>query len=221
MAALSREICHPLVVILLFASVLSAATGDIPSFVIIASIVLLSSVLDFVQESRSSSGERCVEAKVALRARFVRAGQDSTVLVTELVPGDVVRLSAGDLVPADGRLTAARDFFVNEALLTGESYPVEKHATSVPGAVVELIYADNVALAGTSVISGSATLLVCATGRQTVLGQLADTLIARPPPNSFEIGLRRFSYLLLRITVLLVLVVLTESLWFNAAGLRA
>ena len=206
---------NPLVVILLFASVLSAAAGDIPSFVIIASIVLLSSVLDFVQESRAQVAVDALQAKVALRARVVRAGQDLMVPVTELVPGDVVRLSAGDLVPADGRLTAAKDFFVNEALLTGESYPVEKHATSAPGTAADLIHADGAALAGTSVISGSATLLVCATGRHTILGQLADTLIARPPPNSFEIGLRRFSYLLLRITVLLVLVVLTESLWFQ------
>ena len=180
-----------------------------------SSIVLLSSVLDFAQESRAQVAVDALQAKVALRARVVRAGQDLMVPVTELVPGDVVRLSAGDLVPADGRLTAAKDFFVNEALLTGESYPVEKHATSAPGTAADLIHADGAALAGTSVISGSATLLVCATGRHTILGQLADTLIARPPPNSFEIGLRRFSYLLLRITVLLVLVVLTESLWFQ------
>jgi len=212
---------NPLVIILLFASALSAATGDIASFVIVVTIVVLSVVMDFVQEMRAQNAVDALQAKVALRARAVRDGKEVTVLVTELVPGDVVKLCAGDMVPADGRLLAARDFFVNEALLTGESYPVEKHFVEQPEPASSVITAEGVALAGTSVVSGIATLLVCATGRQTALGMLADTLIAKPPPTAFEIGLRRFSELILRITVLMVLFVLTESLWFHRGWLES
>jgi P-type Mg2+ transporter len=103
--------------------------------------------------------------------------------ISKAVPGDIVRLTAGALVPADGVLLSSRDFFVNQALLTGESYPVEKHAAEHGDPVAEISEAGNVALAGTSVITGSAALFVCRTGRQTILGKLADTLIAKPPPT--------------------------------------
>jgi P-type Mg2+ transporter len=184
-------------------------------------IVVLSVVMDFVQEMRAQNAVDALQAKVALRARAVRDGQEITVLVAELVPGDIVKLRAGDLVPADGRLLAARDFFVNEALLTGESYPVEKHTVEEPKPASAVTTAEGAALAGTSVVSGTATLLVCATGRHTALGMLADTLIAKPPPTAFDTGLRQFSELILRITVLMVLFVLTESLWFRRGWLES
>jgi Mg2+-importing ATPase len=123
---------NPLVGILLFASALSAAPGDTASFVIVVTIVVLSVVMDFVQEMRAQNAVDALQAKVALHARAVRDGREVIVLVAALVPGDVVKLRAGDLVPADGRLLAARDFFVNEALLTGESYPVEKNFVEEP-----------------------------------------------------------------------------------------
>jgi P-type Mg2+ transporter len=212
---------NPLVIILLFASLLSAVTGDVDSFVIVVTIIMLSVLMDFVQEMRAQNAVDALQAKVALRASTVRGGQEVTVFVTELVPGDVVKLCAGDLVPADGRLLAARDFYVNEALLTGESYPVEKHAVERPRPVAELVASEGAALAGTSVVSGTATLLVCATGGRTALGMVADTLIAKPPPTAFQIGLNRFSALMLRITVLLVLFVLTESIWFHRGWLES
>ncbi|MDR3531667.1 MAG: magnesium-translocating P-type ATPase [Rhodopila sp.] len=212
---------NPLVMILLFASALSAATGDVASFVIVGSIVLLSVLLDFAQETRAQNAVDALQAKVALRARVRRGGAEIVVPVAELVPGDVVQLRAGDLVPGDGRLLAARDFFVNEALLTGESYPVEKHAVAAPPAAADITQAEAAAMAGTSVVSGSATLLIAATGRHTALGQLAGSLIAPPPPTAFDVGLRRFSMLLLRVTVVLVILVLTESLWFQRGWLES
>jgi len=212
---------NPLVAILLFASALSAVTGDTASFVIVVTIVVLSVAMDFVQEMRAQNAVDALQAKVTLRARAVRDGQEVTVLVAELVPGDVVKLRAGDMVSADGRLLDARDFFVNEALLTGESYPTEKHVVEELKSVSAITTAEGVALAGTSVVSGTATLLVCATGRQTALGQLADTLIAKPPPTAFETGLRQFSELILRITALMVLFVLTEGLWFQRGWLES
>ena len=218
---LTRRLANPLVIVLLLASALSAATGDVASFVIIAGIVLLSVLLDFVQERRAQSAVDGLREQVALRADVRRDGVEIRLLVAQLVPGDIVRLTAGDLVPADGVLLSSRDLFINQALLTGESFPVEKHAAEYGDPAAEVSEAGNVALAGTSVISGSAALLVCQTGRRTTLGQLADALIARPPPTSFEIGLRRFSMLILRITLVLVLLVMAESLAFHRPWLDA
>ena len=212
---------NPLVIILLLASGLSAATGDAASFLIIAGIVVLSVLLDLVQENRAQSAVDALREQVALRADVRRDGTYISLPVAELVPGDIVRLAAGSLVPADGVLLASRDFFVNQALLTGESYPVEKHASDLGEAVEQVNDARRVALAGTSVISGSASLLICRTGPDTALGQLAETLIAPPPPTSFEIGLRRFSMLLLRITVVLVLLVMAESMAFHRPWLES
>jgi len=206
---------NPLIIILLVASALSAVAGDIASFVIVVTIVVLSVALDFVQETRARNAVDALQQKVALRASARRDGVPVQLPFAALVPGDIVTLSAGDLVPADGRLLAARDFFVNQALLTGESYPVEKHAGDAAAPVAEIGDATNAALAGTSVISGSATLLVRRTGRATALGMLADTLIAKPPPNAFETGLHRFSGLILRITVILIVLVMAESLAFQ------
>ena len=127
-SARSGFFANPLVIILLVASALSAATGDVASFVIIASIVLLSVLLDFVQESRAQNAVDALRQQVALRADVRRDGAEASLPVDQLVPGDIVRLTAGDLVPADGVLLSSRDFFVNQALLTGESFPVEKRA---------------------------------------------------------------------------------------------
>ena len=117
---------NPLVVILLVASAVSAFTGEVANFLIISVIVLLSVTLDFVQEYRANNAAERLKQSVSLRARVMRDGQPVSIPVKEVVPGDVVLLSAGDLVPADGRVLEARDFFVMQALLTVESYPVEK-----------------------------------------------------------------------------------------------
>lgn len=218
---LIKRFSNPLVIVLLVASGLSAMTGDVASFVIITAIVLLSVLLDFVQENRAQTAIDALREQVALRADVRRDGAEISLAVDRLVPGDIVRLTAGDLVPADGVLLSTRDLFVNQALLTGESFPVEKHAADQGDPAAEITDAGCVALAGTSVISGTAIQLVCRTGRQTMLGQLADTLIAKPPPTSFEIGLRQFSLLILRITLVLVVLVMAESLAFHRPWLEA
>jgi Mg2+-importing ATPase len=210
-----RHFSNPLVIILLLASGLSALTGDVASFTIIVCIVMLSVLLDFVQENKAQTAVDALRAQVALRADVMRDGAQVSLPVSQLVPGDVVKLAAGDLVPADGILLLSRDFFLNQALLTGESFPVEKNAAEKGDPATEITDAGNVALAGTSVISGSAVILICRTGRATTVGQLADTLMSKPPPTSFEIGLRLFSMLLLRITVVLVVLVMAESVAFH------
>ena len=212
---------NPLILILLVASGLSAAAGDLASFVIVVTIVVLSVLLDFIQETRAQNAVDALQQTVALRADVRRDNKATRLAFAQLVPGDIVMLSAGDIVPADGRLLASRDLIVNQALLTGESYPVEKRAGDLAAPVVEISAAANAALAGTSVISGSATLLVARTGRATALGGLAGTLAATPPPNAFETGLRRFSGLILRITVVLVALVMAESVVFQRPWLDA
>ncbi len=198
---------NPLILVLLAASMIAAYLGDMRSFVVISLIVVLSVVLDFVQEYRAGRAAERLRGTVAVRASVVRDGQAREIPIAELVPGDIVQLSAGDLVPADGRVIEARDFFVNQALMTGESFPVEKHAVDVD-AGTDVPAASNVALMGTSVISGSARLAIVHTGQGTALARIADTLALRPPATAFERGTQAFGALILRLTLLLVLFVL-------------
>ncbi|HEV2362896.1 MAG TPA: HAD-IC family P-type ATPase [Caulobacteraceae bacterium] len=212
---------NPLVAILLFASALSALTGDVASFVVVAAIVVLSVSLDFLQESRAQEAVDALRAQVALRAMVTRDGRETSLPVAELVPGDIVRLAAGDLVPADGLVLEARDFFLNQALLTGESYPVEKSPRPQGDAAAAIGEAANAALAGASVVSGSARMVVIETGKRAALGQIAASLAAKAPPTDFEVGLRRFGMLLIRITLVLVLVVMAESMAFHRPWLES
>jgi Mg2+-importing ATPase len=198
---------NPLVIILLAASAVSALTGEIAGFAIIWFIVLLSVTLDFVQEYRAGRAAERLKQVVAVRATVLRDGQPQNIPIAKLVPGDVVVLSAGDLMPADCRLLEARDFFVNQSLLTGESYPVEKFAHELPAPVDDLSQAGNAVFMGTSVISGMARALVCRTGADTAVGKIADSLEAKAQPSAFELGTQRFGMLIMRLTIFLVLFV--------------
>ena len=209
-----RRFGNPLVLILIAASIVSALTGEVASFVIIVVMVLASVVLDFVQEYRAGEAARQLRQSVQLRATVLRGGAVQDVLVTEVVPGDVAMLAAGSLVPADGLLLEERDLYVNQALLTGESFPVEKRAAPPQKAQSDLQAATNAVFMGTSVVSGTARVLICRTGAATAIGRIAHTLNLDPPPTSFELGTRHFGMLIMRLTVLMVLFVLLV----NAAG---
>ncbi len=198
---------NPLVLILLAASAVSALTGETAGFAIIWAIVLMSVTLDFVQEYRAGRAAERLKQAVVVRATVLRDGQPRSIPMTELVPGDVVLLSAGDLIPADCRLLEAKDFFVNQALLTGEPYPVEKLARDLSAPVEDISQAANAVFMGTSVISGIARAMVCHTGSDTAVGNIADSLEAKAPPTSFELGIHRFGMLIMRLTILLVLFV--------------
>ncbi len=211
---------NPLVLILLFASGLSAATGELGSFAIIVTIVLGSVLLDFTQEVRAGRAMDDLRRSVALQARVVRGGVAADRPAESLVPGDVIELIAGDLVPADCLLIEARDLFVNQALLTGEPYPAEKSARGEPGPATDPAEARNALFMGSSVVSGTATALVCGTGRATQLGHIASTLVSRPT-TAFEIGVRRFGLLILRVTVLLVLFVIAVNALFHRPWLES
>jgi len=206
---------NPLILVLLVASFVTALTGDATGAAIIGLIVMMSVTLDFMQEYRAGEAVDRLAQQVAVTATALRDGRPHEVPVAELVPGDVVRLSAGDLVPADGIVLEARDFFVNQAQLTGEPYPVEKRvlADSVPDG--ESLDAGNAVFMGSSVVSGSATARIDRTGPATELGKIATSLIRQPPPTAFERGTRHFGLLIMRLTFLLVLFTLLVNVAFH------
>jgi Mg2+-importing ATPase len=217
----------PLVLLLLGASIIMALTGDRTGCLIISAIVVVSVTLDFVQEHQAGKIVGALRKSIAPQTRVIRNGSPIDIAVDSLVPGDLLQLSAGDLIPADGRVIEARDFFVNQAALTGESYPVEKHAGDLAAAAKDLNEASNAVFAGGSAISGMARVLVCRTGSGTEFSQIAAGLAERRPPTAFELGIRHFGVLIMRLTALLVLSVLVinwylhrpilESLLFSVA----
>lgn len=211
---------NPLVIILLIASAISALTGDEASFIIIWFIVLISVTLDFFQEYRAGKEAEKLRQLVTVHVQALRDGKSQEIPLPSLVPGDIVMLVAGDLIPGDGRILEAKDFFVNQALLTGEPYPIEKK----PGELLEefeILSASNTVLRGTSVVSGTAKVLVCKTGANTVLGDIADSLIAKAPPTAFEQGTRRFGLLIMSFTIFLVLFVLLVNAFFHRPWLES
>ena len=200
---------NPLVLILVIAAVASAFLGDKADAGIIGTIVLLSIVIDLSQTYRSQRAIEQLRDRVAPTASVLRGGEWKEMRRRDVVPGDIVRLSAGDLVPADARLLIARDLYVQQAALTGESLPAEKEATGEPASTK----ADsrNMVFLGTSIVSGTATAEVAATGARTAYGDIAARLASRPEETAFDKGLRNFSHLLARTVFFLVLFLIVVS----------
>jgi Mg2+-importing ATPase len=204
----------PIVLILLFATGVSAVVQEWVDAAIILLIVLGSAVLSFWQEYSANNAADKLRAQVTIKATVLRDGQPRSIPTEEVLPGDVVLLSAGSLIPADGVLVEARDFYVNQAVLTGETFPVEKKT----GPVAEgagLTERTNCVFMGTNVRSGSAHALIVQTGKATVFGQIAERLTLRPPETEFERGVRRFGYLLTEVMLVLVLIVFALNVYFN------
>jgi Mg2+-importing ATPase len=196
----------PLVLILLFAAAISILTGAWIDALIVLAIVVAGAVLGFVQEYNASNAVEKLRSRVTLKATALRDGQPQSILAEEVVPGDVVLLSAGSLIPADGLVLEADDFFVNQAVLTGETFPVEKRPGLV-GATASLAERTNCVFMGTNVRSGSTRVLIVQTGAHTAFGQIAERLTLRPPETEFERGIRNFGHMLTQVMVMLVLVV--------------
>jgi len=212
---------NPLVLILLAASAVSAFTGELANFLIISCIVLLSVTLDFVQEYRANAAAEKLRQSVSVRVNVLRDGQPLEIAVTEVVPGDIVLLAAGDLIPADGRVLEARDFFVKQTLLTGESYPVEKRPGVLAATATDVQEATNAVFMGTSVISGSARMRVVKTGADTAIGAIAESISGPTEATSFELGTRHFGMLIMRLTVLMVMFVLLVNAYFHKPWLES
>jgi len=205
-----HAVTNPLVLILVIAATVSAFLGERTDAAIIATIVLLSITIDLVQAYRSQSAVEKLRAQVAPTATVLRDGEWKELPRREVVTGDLVRLSAGDLIPADARLLTARDLYVLQGALTGESLPVDKQATGEPASTKA--DARNMVFLGTSVVSGTATAEVVATGSRTAFGDIAVRLGTRPEQTAFDQGLRKFSLLLARTVIFLVLFLMVVSI---------
>ncbi|MDR7534387.1 MAG: magnesium-translocating P-type ATPase [Armatimonadota bacterium] len=206
LALLTRQFTSPIVLILLAATGLSAVLGDWIDAAIIAAIVAGSALLSFIQEYGASVAVERLRAQISVRATVVRGGRVQQIPAAEIVRGDVVHLFAGSLVPADGVVLEARDCFVDQAVLTGETFPVEKAPGPVPDRAA-LAERSNCLFMGTSVRSGTATAVVVQTGMRTTFGQIAGRLALRPPETGFQRGIRRLGYLLSEIMFVLVLLI--------------
>ncbi len=209
-----------LVVILLIAALVSAFVGQIMSAAIIGVIIVASVTLDFFQQYKAENAADLLRQKISTLATVTRDGKRQDVRISELVPGDIISLSAGDIVPADARVLEARDLFVNQSVLTGEPYPVEKAA--VPeGTEAPVIEAADYIFLGTSVVSGTAAAVVTRIGSGTEFGRIARTLVQRPPETEFERGLKQFSYLMTRFVFFLVIFVFFINALFKHNVLEA
>ena len=219
--ALLALFANPLVAILLLSALVSALLGDRIGAAIIAAMVLLSCALNYALAFHSQRAAERLRSEVVPTATARRDGAWRELPRRELVPGDIVRLSAGDRVPADVRLLEARDLHVQQAALTGESMPVEKEALAAPAAGVPSTEAACNVFLGTSVIAGSGVGVVAATGRATAFGDIAGSLSARPPPTDFERGLQAFARFITNTVFFLVLFVMLASIALGRPALQS
>lgn len=199
-----ENVRNPLVILLVVLGLVSYFTGDLRAAAVIGVMVLIGIVLRFVQESRADQAAEKLQEMVSTTATVLREGQLSEVTLEEIVPGDIVHLSAGDMVPADMRILSAKDLFVNQATLTGESYPVEKVVESHAKEVQSPLEINSLAFLGTNVESGSGRALVLATGQSTYFGSLANRMTQERPQTSFDIGINQFTWLMISLMGILV-----------------
>jgi Mg2+-importing ATPase len=209
----------PLVVILIFAGAVSAILGDLLNAGIIFFVVGMSVLLGFYQESKAETAAAALRAKVRTTTMVSRDGKKREIPVADVVPGDVVFLSAGDIVPADGRLLASKDLFTDQSALTGESFPAEKHAQADTGG--EPLERADCVFMGTSVVSGTGEAVMVRTGSATEYGQIARQLAGRPPDTEFDRGLRHFGYLIMQATFMLVVFVFFVNALFKHGVLES
>jgi len=222
---------NPFTVVLFVLAVIAFFTEDYAAVIIVISMVLISGFLRFFQELRSDGAAKRLSEMVETTASAARkfkdkeSGETNTekmeIPMDEIVVGDVVYLAAGDMVPADVRIIQAKDLFISQSALTGESEPVEKFAQPISKAATNPLELNNLAFMGTNVISGSATALVITVGDDTILGSIAHQLQVKAPPTSFEKGVNSVSWVLIRFMMVMVPVVLlingfTKGDWFEA-----
>ena len=218
---LGRALLDPLVILLAVLATVSISTGDPRAAAIMALMIMLSVGLKLFQEAKASNVAAKLKAMISVHATVLRDDLACEVPISHLVPGDVVQLAAGDMIPADVRIVQAKDLFVIQGALTGESFPVEKQAVEVGDAAVAPLQLSATAFLGTSVESGSASAVVIATGRETYLGGMAVSLGQQPTRTAFDRDISRFTWLLLRFMFVMVPVVfvingLTKGTWGQA-----
>jgi Mg2+-importing ATPase len=202
----------PIILILFFATVLSFFLHDPVDALIILSIILISGLLGFWQERGASNAVEKLLSIVQIKAAVLRDGSSIEIPVEEIVPGDIVILNAGDIVPGDSLIQESNDLFVDEAMLTGETFPVEKAVAVLPPET-QLGQRTNALWMGTHVVSGSAKALIIRTGRDTEFGKVSDRLKLRPLETEFERGIRQFGYFLMEVTLVLVIAIFVINVY--------
>jgi len=212
---------NPLVIQLLVIAIVSLATGDPASATFVGVMVVLSVGLSYYQESKSGKAVEKLNAMVQTNCHVIRGGQEIEIPMSEIVPGDIVSLQAGSIIPADLRLISAKDFFVSQSSLTGESMPVEKHAEAPATPSKAVIEMPNAVFQGSNVVSGAAKALVINTGIRTHFGSISEKLGSAPTLTSFDRGIAGFTWLMMRfmfvmVGVVFLLVGLTKHNWADA-----
>lgn len=205
---IARKLLNPLIAILLAAAAVSGLSGDLGSFIIIVTVISISLALDVIQEHHAETAVDALRRSVAVTADVRRDDTTKVIPVEDIVPGDVVELRTGDLVPADGLVLEAQNAQVNESLMTGEPFPAMKSAA--PCASRSPADATNALFSGTALVGGSALMLVVHTGLRTRFGSIAAGLAASEPPTALEQGVQHLGLLILRLTVFLTLFVLRQ-----------
>ncbi len=211
---LARQFASPLVLILAVAVVLSSILGEFADSSIIIVIILLTGIVGYLQERRASAATRKLLEMVQTKATVLREGSFVDIPIHEVVPGDIVDLNAGDIIPGDGRLLVENDLHVNEASLTGESFPQEKEVAELPEET-PLNKRTNCVFQGSSVINGSARMLVVVTGPATEFGSIAASLSRQAPETAFETGIRKFGYLLMQVTLIIALLITALNVYLG------
>ncbi|WP_246703438.1 magnesium-translocating P-type ATPase [Rhizobium sp. P28RR-XV] len=208
---LLRQFLNPLVLILIFAATVSSLVGEMHDAIIISVIVLASCLLGFSQEYGATKALEALKKSISLSATVVRGGIEVLVPASTIVPGDIIKLAAGSLVPADGMILWSRDLSVSEATLTGETFPVGKMAGVCPPEA-PIAARSNCVFTGTSVRSGTATVIAVETGGRTEYATIAGAIAKQIPETDFSRGIRRFGYLMTRIMLVIVISVFVANL---------
>jgi Mg2+-importing ATPase len=204
----------PIILILFFATILSFFLHDKVDALIILVIVLVSGLLGFWQEYGASNAVEKLLSIVQIKVSVMRDGVTKEVPLEHIVPGDIVVLDAGDIIPGDGLVQESKDLYVDEAMLTGETFPVEKMTAELPPETL-LSQRTNALWMGTHVVSGSATALIVHTGKETEFGKVSERLKLRPQETEFEHGIRRFGYFLMEVTLVLVVVIFAVNVYLG------
>jgi P-type Mg2+ transporter len=216
-----HAVINPLVLLLAVLATISFSTGDARAGIVMLLMIALGVGIRLIQERRADSTAAKLKAMISVTATALRDGGAQELPVAHLVPGDVVTLTAGDMIPADVRIVAAKDLFVTQGSLTGESFPVEKFEVDTGPPERSPIELATLAFLGTSVESGTAIAVIVATGRDTYLGSMAESMAEPPPETAFDKGVARFTWLMLRFMMVMVPLVfiingLTKGRWHEA-----
>ena len=211
---------NPFNVVLTILAIISFITGDIMASITIISLIIISTLIKFFQENKTNKASERLKSMIKTTATTLRDGKKKEIDINQLITGDIVYLSAGDIIPADLRIIESKDLFISQSSLTGESEPVEK-TSSLKNKKNSIIELDNICFMGTNVVSGTAIGIVLLIGKDTYFGSMAKSITNKKGKTNFDIGLKNVGVMLINFMVIMVLIVffinaLTKHDWLNS-----